>query len=431
MSILLNTVDILSTNNIYETIVETIKNNQFFQGGAVIGILIAIGNSLKNIPIYLFNRLKRLVLFQVHIPENDTMYDYFENYLQNNYKKTYRNVELLSRIQLQEKNNEPLGPHDIRKITYKQFDDNFLLRFGLTYIKIEKSRIQLENASNLNNIFYNKFVLSGIFAKSKIDKLLEKVKIQAEIERELKNKKSVSIITSTSDGHWFIQDNIEVKDIKHVFIDNLTEIINDMENFTNNIDWYKKRSIMYKRGYGFWGPPGNGKTTLCLSLAKYFNRDIYFLGLSNLTDAKLIELFRNLEPNSMLIIEDIDAAFNERQTDNKKIGFTFSTLLNCLDGVFAKSNVITIFTSNHPELLDPALIRAGRIDFKCIINNPNKKTINNYLKLFYETNQNIPEDFLYFDNLPMVEIQNKCLENDNFTDAFLTISELSKNNKTN
>ncbi|KAI9332216.1 P-loop containing nucleoside triphosphate hydrolase protein [Obelidium mucronatum] len=43
-------------------------------------------------------------------------------------------------------------------------------------------------------------------------------------------------------------------------------------------------------------------------------------------------------------------------------GFTLSMLLNCLDGHMLPENVVIIMTSNHPEVLDPALIRPGRID---------------------------------------------------------------------
>ncbi|KAJ3202538.1 mitochondrial chaperone [Entophlyctis luteolus] len=43
-------------------------------------------------------------------------------------------------------------------------------------------------------------------------------------------------------------------------------------------------------------------------------------------------------------------------------GFTLSMLLNCLDGHMMEENIIVIMTTNHPEVLDPALIRPGRID---------------------------------------------------------------------
>ena len=41
---------------------------------------------------------------------------------------------------------------------------------------------------------------------------------------------------------------------------------------------------------------------------------------------------------------------------------SLSTLLNCLDGYAMHEGTIIIMTSNHPEVLDPALIRPGRID---------------------------------------------------------------------
>ncbi|KAJ3023731.1 UNVERIFIED_CONTAM: hypothetical protein HDU68_008487 [Siphonaria sp. JEL0065] len=43
-------------------------------------------------------------------------------------------------------------------------------------------------------------------------------------------------------------------------------------------------------------------------------------------------------------------------------GFTLSMLLNCLDGHMLNENIMVIMTTNHPEVLDPALIRPGRID---------------------------------------------------------------------
>ncbi|KAJ3013838.1 UNVERIFIED_CONTAM: hypothetical protein HDU68_000521 [Siphonaria sp. JEL0065] len=56
--------------------------------------------------------------------------------------------------------------------------------------------------------------------------------------------------------------------------------------------------------------------------------------------------------------------FGDLKLEKKSLfsGFTLSMLLNCLDGHMLPENVLVIMTSNHPEVLDPALIRPGRVD---------------------------------------------------------------------
>ena len=84
----------------------------------------------------------------------------------------------------------------------------------------------------------------------------------------------------------------------------------------------------------------------------------------------------------------IDAVFNkDREKEDDSIKFNFSTLLNCLDGAFSKEGIITIFTTNHPERLDPALIRAGRMDYEFKISNPSVQKIEEYLDVFFPENK--------------------------------------------
>jgi chaperone BCS1 len=55
--------------------------------------------------------------------------------------------------------------------------------------------------------------------------------------------------------------------------------------------------------------------------------------------------------------------------------FTFSNLLNILDGVLFKHGLIVFITTNHPEKLDPALLRQGRTDLIIELNYPSKTEI--------------------------------------------------------
>lgn len=64
---------------------------------------------------------------------------------------------------------------------------------------------------------------------------------------------------------------------------------------------------------------------------------------------------------SLLLIEDVDAFFRERDAAHAQVKLSFSGFLNALDGVATQEGTVLFMTTNHVERLDPALIRAGRI----------------------------------------------------------------------
>jgi chaperone BCS1 len=165
--------------------------------------------------------------------------------------------------------------------------------------------------------------------------------------------------------------------------------------------WYAARGIPYRRGYLFHGPPGTGKTSLSFALAGIFGLNIYCISLMEvgLTESDLNKLFTNLPRRCIVLLEDIDAAGLRRaedtpttteessntatsgavtptkKTDAKpKPGATkpadqrsmisLSGLLNTIDGAASHEGRVLIMTTNHPNKLDPALIRPGRIDLQ-------------------------------------------------------------------
>ncbi len=67
---------------------------------------------------------------------------------------------------------------------------------------------------------------------------------------------------------------------------------------------------------------------------------------------------------TLLLIEDIDCVFKEHRTTDVQTGVTLSGLLNALDGVSSREGRVLFMTTNHPERLDPALIRPGRVDLR-------------------------------------------------------------------
>ncbi|KAI1386838.1 BCS1 N terminal-domain-containing protein [Hypoxylon trugodes] len=146
------------------------------------------------------------------------------------------------------------------------------------------------------------------------------------------------------------------------------DIVNDAKDFLARRQWYVNRGIPYRRGYLLYGPPGSGKSSFIQALAGELDFSVAMVNLSEIgvTDDKLAFLLTKLPERTILLLEDADSAFvNRRKRDSDGYSggtVTFSGLLNALDGLSAGEERIAFLTTNHVELLDPALIRPGRVD---------------------------------------------------------------------
>ncbi|KAL8365912.1 hypothetical protein RB595_004610 [Gaeumannomyces hyphopodioides] len=145
-------------------------------------------------------------------------------------------------------------------------------------------------------------------------------------------------------------------------------IVADVNDFLGRQQWYVDRGIPYRRTYLLHGPPGSGKSSFIHALAGELDYNLAIVNLveRGLTDDKLAAMLMTLPPRSILLLEDIDAAFGNRQ-EKSSDGYsgatvTYSGLLNVLDGLAAGEDRIAFLTTNYIERLDPALIRPGRVD---------------------------------------------------------------------
>jgi ATP-dependent 26S proteasome regulatory subunit len=80
------------------------------------------------------------------------------------------------------------------------------------------------------------------------------------------------------------------------------------------------------------------------------------------------------------LIEDIDCLFEKRTGTDENKHFTFSNLINLLDGVLSRQGLITFMTTNHPENMDHALLRQGRTDLIIHMNYPRKIDVKNLFR---------------------------------------------------
>uniref|UniRef100_A0A0D9Y1V6 AAA+ ATPase domain-containing protein n=1 Tax=Leersia perrieri TaxID=77586 RepID=A0A0D9Y1V6_9ORYZ len=170
-------------------------------------------------------------------------------------------------------------------------------------------------------------------------------------------------------------------------------IIDDLTAFRESKEYYAKVGKAWKRGYLLYGPPGTGKSTMIAAIANFLDYDVYDLELTAVkSNTDLRKLYIETTGKSIIVIEDIDCSIDltgkRNKTDDKKkssnVGkddddkvklpgetdkdetskVTLSGLLNFIDGLWSAcgGERIIIFTTNHKEKLDPALIRRGRMD---------------------------------------------------------------------
>ncbi|KAK6136732.1 hypothetical protein DH2020_029560 [Rehmannia glutinosa] len=155
-------------------------------------------------------------------------------------------------------------------------------------------------------------------------------------------------------------------------------IIDDLDRFLKRKEFYRKVGKAWKRGYLLFGPPGTGKSSLIAAMANYLNFDVYDLELTDLRrNSDLRTLLISTANRSILVVEDIDASIDlsERNKAAPKPPppiynpFQYNEgpkarLLNFIDGLWSScgDERIIIFTTNHIDKLDPALLRPGRMD---------------------------------------------------------------------
>lgn len=137
-----------------------------------------------------------------------------------------------------------------------------------------------------------------------------------------------------------------------------------IRHFESQRDWYRQRGLPHHTGILLDGIPGTGKTSLVCALASETERSLFYLNLGAIKqESDLVALFSDGIDwrKSILVLEDIDTSGASVRRDQKGT-VTLSTLLNVLDGIMSPDGLVVLATTNHPESLDPALIRPGRFD---------------------------------------------------------------------
>ena len=208
----------------------------------------------------------------------------------------------------------------------------------------------------------------------------------------------------------------EIPDITYRDIGGLVEQIETIQDAIELPYLYKERFAAYNltapKGVLLYGPPGCGKTLIAKAVANSLAKAVaaregsedtrsYFLNIKGPellnkyvgeTERQIRMIFQRAKEKSdegvpvIVFFDEMDSLFRTRGTgvSSDMESTIVPQLLSELDGVEALKNVIVIGASNREDLIDPAILRPGRLDVKIKIQRPGRDAAREIFRIYLE-----------------------------------------------
>jgi len=245
-------------------------------------------------------------------------------------------------------------------------------------------------------------------------------------ETETKNTGNIQKIWEYSSDFLIERGQVELnRNFDSLFFSGKPEILNVLSNFKNGTLFPKHLPIDNKLGIILYGPPGTGKTGFIAAVANYLNRNILLVNMNRIkTRKELDEVLSYDKKTHIWVFEEFDCAAgvakrvdgefvsDSDQSKNELSAYTvmllnqkeqsegimkelreekaalndkldLQYLLTKLDGLESASDRLIIATTNHPDRIDPALLRPGRFGIQINLTYCSKQMIKEIIGMIY------------------------------------------------
>jgi len=173
-------------------------------------------------------------------------------------------------------------------------------------------------------------------------------------------------------------------------VDEAKHELEETVSFLKNPDHYGRLGARQPKGVLLVGPPGTGKTLLAKAVAGEAGVPFFSISGSEFVEmfvgvgaARVRDLFRQAREKApcIIFVDELDALGRARGgagggmggggTDEKEQ--TLNQLLGEMDGFDPRSGIVILAATNQPQVLDPALLRAGRFDRQVLVDRPDRQ----------------------------------------------------------
>ena len=411
-------------DNIYNVAKQFLAENDLASGGLVIAITTSILVYLRDFPRSVWQLLMRRTFVTIEILDTDMLYVWVAEWAKDNMRARYTrrynavtDVQAIGRSTLRADrknaaNTPPNASHpapaEPQTLQFLPAPGQHLMWFDRWPIVVSRSR---EAGSDQNNIYDKETITLKVpwFKLDKVKRFLEEMRQAKTVPPEV----AVRLFRYGYCG-WSTVSDLPVRSTKSVILPGgeMDKITADIDRFLASKNRYADLGIPYRRGYLLEGVPGSGKTSLVHALASKYQMDLCVLSLNSVDDSDISDALAGRNDKSIVVVEDIDCLFQMRErTDDNQSKLTFFGLLNAIDGIISSQGRLLFVTTNHAELLDEALTRPGRIDYRMRFGCATAEQARELFARFSETDDGA-EPFVRWatsQDRPMAELQNKLI----------------------
>ena len=185
----------------------------------------------------------------------------------------------------------------------------------------------------------------------------------------------------------YVEKDIDVTFDDVAGVDEAKQELAEIVAFLKDADSYGRLGAHVPKGVLLVGPPGTGKTLLARAVAGEAGVPFFSISGSEFVEmfvgvgaARVRDLFQQAAQSApcIVFIDELDALGRARAAgpafgghDEKEQ--TLNQLLSELDGFDPRQGIVLLAATNRPEILDPALLRAGRFDRQVLVDRPDRE----------------------------------------------------------